>query len=57
MHGLSSGQCSPIKDRDSTSERYGIWPMYPEEPLEVLRIPDWNYADFVGSQMVYANNN
>jgi hypothetical protein len=38
-----------LQDTDTSSPTYGIWPMYAEEPLGVLRLPDWNYADFLGS--------
>jgi hypothetical protein len=42
-----------LQDVDPTSKTYGIWPMYLEEPLQVLAVPDWNYADFIGSQLVH----
>jgi hypothetical protein len=42
-----------LQDPEPTSKTYGIWPMYLEEPLGVLAVPDWNYADFVGSQLVH----
>jgi hypothetical protein len=42
-----------LQDPDPTSKTYGIWPMYLEELLDVLAVPDWNYADFVGSQLVH----
>jgi hypothetical protein len=42
-----------LQDRDPISRTYGIWPLYLEDPLSVLKIPDWNYACFVGSQLIY----
>ncbi len=42
-----------LQDRDPISRTYGIWPLYLEEPLSVMKVPDWNYASFVGSQLIY----
>jgi len=42
-----------LQDREAGSVTCGIWPMYLEEPLGVLRVPDHNYADFLGSQLLY----
>jgi hypothetical protein len=46
-------QVLSLQDPDPTSKTYGIWPMYLEEPLGALAVPDWNYADFIGSQLVH----
>ncbi|MBL4575344.1 MAG: hypothetical protein JKY51_04490 [Opitutaceae bacterium] len=42
-----------LQDRDPISRTYGIWPLYLEEPLSVMKVPDWNYASFVGSQLIF----
>ncbi len=42
-----------LQDCDPISRTYGIWPLYLEEPLSVMKVPDWNYACFVGSQLIY----
>jgi hypothetical protein len=49
-------QVLSLQDPDPTSKTYGIWPVYLEEPLGALAVPDWNYADFIGSQLVYILN-
>ena len=43
-----------VQDQDSTSETYGIWPYYFEEPLDQMNKPDWNWADFNSVQLLEA---
>jgi hypothetical protein len=40
------------QDRDPQSRTYGIWPYYWEEPLGQMEAPDWNWADFCGSELL-----
>jgi hypothetical protein len=40
-----------LQDTDSDSATYGIWSWYLEEPLEDMRPPDWNWADFLGATL------
>jgi len=40
------------QDTDSTSKTFGIWPYYLEEPLYKMPIPDWNWADFIGTELI-----
>lgn len=42
------------QDQNPNSETYGIWPYYLEEPLDKMHKPDWNWADFIGVQMLEA---
>lgn len=42
----------PLQDQDPNSHTYGIWPWYYEEPLTQMSPPDWNWADFIGKQLV-----
>ena len=37
-----------MQDKDMSSQTYGIWPWYYEEPLSRMRRPDYNWADFCG---------
>ncbi|GAA5196485.1 hypothetical protein [Microbacterium jejuense] len=37
-----------LQDTDPTSDTYGIWPYWAEEPLAEMDPPDWNWADFHG---------
>lgn len=46
-HAVIAGQ-----DQDSSSHTYGIWPYYLEELLEQMNNPDWNWADFIGVQLL-----
>ena len=41
-----------LQDRDPASPTYGIWPWFYEEPLVQMSPPDWNWADFIGKQLV-----
>ena len=40
------------QDRDEARKTYGIWPYNWEEPLDKMKKPDWNWADFVGVQLL-----
>lgn len=42
------------QDQDTASNTYGIWPYYYEESLEQMARPDWNWADFIGVQLLEA---
>ncbi len=42
------------QDVNPENETYGIWPYYFEEPLEKMNRPDWNWADFIGVQLLEA---
>jgi hypothetical protein len=41
-----------LQDQDSKSRTYGIWSWFMEEPLEKMSPPDWNWADFCGTQLL-----
>ncbi|MBC2602758.1 hypothetical protein [Puniceicoccus vermicola] len=43
-----------LQDQDPESDTYGIWSWYLEEPLEAMAPPDWNFADFCGTQILEA---
>ncbi len=45
-------QVISLQDTDSSSKTYGIWPWFLEEPLEEMSPPDWNWADFCGTQLL-----
>ncbi len=40
------------QDQDTASRTYGIWPYYAEEPFEQMNAPDWNWADFIGVELL-----
>jgi hypothetical protein len=40
-----------LQDSDESSRTYGIWPWFLEEPLVMMAPPDWNWADFLGTQL------
>ena len=40
------------QDTDSSSKTYGLWPYYLEEPLSKMVVPDWNWADFIGTNLI-----
>jgi len=42
-----------LQDQDSKSDTYGLWPRFLEEPLK-KGPPDWNSADFCGTQLLSA---
>ena len=41
-----------LQDQDPNSRTYGIWSWFMEEPLEKMSPPDWNWADFCGTQLL-----
>lgn len=40
------------QDNNPKSPTYGIWPYFLEESLSQMKIPDWNWADFIGSTLL-----
>lgn len=47
-------QLVSMQDQHRDHETYGIWPWFYEESLEQMSPPDWNWADFLGKQLVLA---
>jgi hypothetical protein len=41
-----------LQDQDPNSRTYGIWSWFLEEPLDKMSPPDWNWADFCGTQLL-----
>ncbi|MBV9865659.1 MAG: hypothetical protein JO316_09935 [Abitibacteriaceae bacterium] len=41
-----------LQDKDPASKTYGIWSWFMEEPLSKMSPPDWNWADFCGTQLL-----
>jgi hypothetical protein len=41
-----------LQDQDPSSRTYGIWSWFLEEPLDQMSPPDWNWADFCGTQLL-----
>jgi hypothetical protein len=41
-----------LQDQDPNSRTYGIWSWFAEEPLDQMSPPDWNWADFCGTQFL-----
>jgi len=41
-----------LQDQNPNSRTYGIWSWFMEEPLEKMSPPDWNWADFCGTQLL-----
>lgn len=41
-----------LQDQDPDSKTYGIWSWFLEEPLSQMSPPDWNWADFCGTQLL-----
>ncbi len=41
-----------LQDTDPNSKTYGIWSWFYEEPLSQMAPPDWNWADFIGVQLL-----
>jgi hypothetical protein len=41
-----------LQDQDPNSRTYGIWSWFMEEPLDKMSPPDWNWADFLGAQLL-----
>ncbi|MDX9754055.1 MAG: hypothetical protein RBU29_08850 [bacterium] len=43
-----------LQDQNPANKTYGIWSWYMEEPLAKMAPPDWNWADFCGTQLLLA---
>jgi hypothetical protein len=43
-----------LQDTDRESTTFGIWSWFYEEPLSEMAPPDWNWADFIGKNLVLA---
>ena len=43
----------PEQDDNPCSRTFGLWPWFFEEPLEAMRPPDWNWADFIGVRLAH----
>jgi len=41
-----------LQDQNPNSRTYEIWSWFAEEPLEKMSPPDWNWADFCGTQLL-----
>jgi len=41
-----------LQDQNPKSRTYGIWSWFMEEPLDKMSPPDWNWADFCGTQLL-----
>ncbi|MBL7185087.1 MAG: hypothetical protein ISS70_02080 [Phycisphaerae bacterium] len=41
-----------LQDQDPENRTYGIWSWFAEEPLDKMSPPDWNWADFCGTQLL-----
>jgi hypothetical protein len=41
-----------LQDQNPDSRTYGIWSWFMEEPLDKMSPPDWNWADFCGTQLL-----
>ena len=41
-----------LQDTAPNSKTYGIWSWFYEEPLAQMAPPDWNWADFIGVQLL-----
>jgi len=41
-----------LQDQNPDSRTYGIWSWFLEEPLDKMSPPDWNWADFCGTQLL-----
>ena len=40
------------QDQQPRHDTYGIWPYHLEEPLPQMNKPDWNWADFIGVDLL-----
>jgi len=45
-------QILKLQDTNPESKTFGLWSYYAEESLEEMDAPDWNWADFLGKQIV-----
>ncbi|WP_372661098.1 hypothetical protein [Cohnella sp.] len=43
-----------LQDTDRSRSTFGIWSWFYEESLDRMSPPDWNWADFIGKQLVLA---
>ncbi|MFC0212022.1 hypothetical protein ACFFK0_06070 [Paenibacillus chartarius] len=43
-----------LQDTDRSSATFGVWPWFYEEPLSEMAPPDWNWADFIGKNLLLA---
>lgn len=43
--------CS-LQDRREGSATYGLWPYYLEEDLAHMLVPDYNWSDFIGKELI-----
>jgi hypothetical protein len=43
-----------LQDTDRSRSTFGIWSWFYEESLDQMSPPDWNWADFIGKQLVLA---
>lgn len=43
-----------LQDLDENSPTYGLWSWYLEEPLDKMAPPDYNWADFCSTRLMYA---
>jgi hypothetical protein len=43
-----------LQDTNPDQATFGIWPWFYEEPLSRMSPPDWNWADFIGKNLVLA---
>lgn len=41
-----------LQDVDPESRTYGLWAWFMDEPLSQMAPPDWNWADFCGTQLL-----
>jgi hypothetical protein len=42
-----------LQDQDESSQTFGVWPYYLEEPLAEMNPPDANWADFIGARLAH----
>lgn len=43
----------PAQDAHPCNRTFGLWPWFFEEPLDAMRPPDWNWADFIGVRLAH----
>ena len=41
-----------LQDTNEEHDTFGLWSYYLEEPLEQMDPPDWNWADFIGKNLL-----
>ena len=47
-----TSRVTEYQNKDEHSPYYGLWPYYAEEPIEKMMPPDFNWADFIGKQLL-----